>query len=91
VTDQTYIHREIKNTLNLDNSYAIQFSNFCLPNFISKNMINCIKLYLTFCFASLILKVEHRLRVFENRVLTRIFGPKTVCNKRQEKLHKGES
>jgi hypothetical protein len=27
---------------------------------------------------SLILREEHRLRVFENRVLRRIFGPKSV-------------
>ena len=28
------------------------------------------------CFMYLTLRVEHRLRVFENRVLRRIFGPK---------------
>jgi hypothetical protein len=44
---------------------------------------------------SLILREEHRLRVFENRVLRRIFGPKReevaggrriLCNKELHKL-----
>jgi hypothetical protein len=33
---------------------------------------------------SLILREEHRLRVFENRVLRRIFGPKTDSDGRLE-------
>jgi hypothetical protein len=37
------------------------------------------------------IKEEHRLRVFENRVLRRIFGPKTVgVAGRWRKLHKEE-
>jgi hypothetical protein len=40
---------------------------------------------------SLILREEHRLRVFENRVLRRIFGPKMEEVKREwRKLHNGE-
>jgi hypothetical protein len=37
---------------------------------------------------SLALRKEHRLRVFENRVLRRIFGPKRdeVTNRRMEKV-----
>jgi hypothetical protein len=33
---------------------------------------------------SLTLRVEHRLRVFENRVLRRIFGPKRADGKVEE-------
>jgi hypothetical protein len=45
-------------------------------------------LYMTVPYIlSLTLRKEHRLRVFENRVLRRIFGPKwdEVINKRLEK------
>jgi hypothetical protein len=36
---------------------------------------------------SLILRGEHRLRVFENRVLRRIFGPKRDEGQEWRKLH----
>jgi hypothetical protein len=36
------------------------------------------------------LKEEHRLRVFENRVLRRIFGPKRKEDGSWRKLHNGE-
>jgi hypothetical protein len=36
------------------------------------------------------LREEHRLRVFENRVLRRIFGPKTEVDGSQIKLHNDE-
>jgi hypothetical protein len=36
---------------------------------------------------SLILREEHRLRVFENRVLRRIFGPKREEDGSWRKLH----
>ena len=40
---------------------------------------------------SLILREEHRLRVFENRLLRRIFGPKRVgVTGEWRKLHYGE-
>jgi dihydrofolate reductase len=40
---------------------------------------------------SLILKEEHRLKVFENRVLRRIFGPKSdEVTKQCRKLHNDE-
>jgi hypothetical protein len=40
---------------------------------------------------SLTLRVEHRLRVFENRVLRRIFGPKRdEVTEEWRKLHSGE-
>jgi hypothetical protein len=36
------------------------------------------------------LREEHRLRVFENRVLRRIFGPEREENRSQSKLHNNE-
>jgi hypothetical protein len=39
---------------------------------------------------SLTLKEEHRLRVFENRVLRRIFGPKREVGQSWRKLHNDE-
>jgi hypothetical protein len=36
------------------------------------------------------LREEHRLRVFENRVLRRIFGPKTDEDGSYRKLHNDE-
>jgi hypothetical protein len=39
---------------------------------------------------SLTSKEEHRLRVFENRVLRRIFGPKREDNGSWRKLHNDE-
>jgi hypothetical protein len=37
-------------------------------------------------FWSLTLREEHRLKVIENRVLRRIFGPKRVVDGRMEKI-----
>jgi hypothetical protein len=59
-------------------------SSCLLPNIIK------IKLYSTtilpvVLYGSLALRVEHRLRVFENRVLGRIFGPMRVEVMRVEK------
>jgi hypothetical protein len=39
---------------------------------------------------SLTLREEHRLRVFENRVLRRIFGPKREEDRQWRKLHNDE-
>jgi hypothetical protein len=39
---------------------------------------------------SLTLREEHRLRIFENRVLRRIFGPKKVQDGSWKKLHNDE-
>jgi hypothetical protein len=38
----------------------------------------------------LILREEHRVRVFENRVLRRIFGPKREEDGSWRKFHNGE-
>jgi hypothetical protein len=64
---------------------------------ISKNLK--IKIYKTVIFPvvlygcktwSLTLREEHRLRVFENRVLRRIFGPKRETHGSWRKLHNDE-
>jgi hypothetical protein len=62
---------------------TMQIGIFCLPICISKKVK--IKIYKTIILSvvlygcetwSLTLREEHRLRMFENRVLRRIFGPK---------------
>jgi hypothetical protein len=77
---------------------TVPFRVFCLPQLLSKNIK--VKIYKTIilpvvlygCEAwSLILREEHRLRVFENRVLRRIFGPKRdEVMEEGRKLHCGE-
>jgi hypothetical protein len=82
LTNQNDIHDEIKSKLNLGNTCHYSDQNLLSSHLISKN-VN-IKIYKTVILPvvlyrcetwSLTLREEHRLRVFENRVL-RIFGPK---------------
>jgi hypothetical protein len=83
ITDQNCIHEEIKSRLNSGNAcyHSVQsLLSFCL---LSKNVkvkiykIIILPVVLYGCeTSSLMLREEHRLRVFENRVLKRIFGPK---------------
>jgi hypothetical protein len=70
---------------------------FCLPVSYRKNLK--IKIYKTVILSvvlygyetwSLSLREEHRLRVFENRVLRRIFGPKRKEDRSWRKLHNDE-
>jgi hypothetical protein len=95
LTNQNGIHDEIKNRLNLGNAcyYSVQniFFSSCL---ISKNLK--IKIYKTVILPavlygwetwSLTLEEEHNLRVFENRVLRKIFGPKREEDGSWRKLH----
>jgi hypothetical protein len=56
---------------------------------ISKTVILPVVLYECETW-SLILREEHRLRVSENRVLRRIFGPKREEDRSWEKLHNDE-
>jgi hypothetical protein len=83
LTDQNCIHEEIKSGLNSGNAcyHSIQsLLSFCL---LSRNVK--VRIYKTVILPvdlygcetwSLMLREEHRLRVFENKVLRRIFGPK---------------
>jgi uncharacterized membrane protein len=76
-------HDEIKNRLNSGNACYYSVQNLLSSHFISKNIK--IKIYKNVILSlvvygcetwSLSLTEEHRLRVFENRMLRRIFGPK---------------
>jgi hypothetical protein len=99
LTNQNYIHDKIKSRLNSGNAYYYSVQNLLSSCLISKNPK--IKIYKTVILPvvlygcktwSLTLGEEHRLRVFENRVLRKIFGPKREedgsCRKLQnDELH----
>jgi hypothetical protein len=83
VTNQNLIQEQIKRRLNSDNACYYSFQNFLSYCLLSKNVK--IRIYKTIILPvvlygceiwSLTLREERRLRVFENRVLRRIFGPK---------------
>jgi hypothetical protein len=83
LTDQNYIREEIKSRLKLGNACCHSVQNVLSSRLLSKNLK--IKIYrniilpvvLYWCETwSLTLREERRLRVFENRVLRRVFGPK---------------
>jgi hypothetical protein len=83
LTNQNDIRDEIKGRLNSGTACYHSVQNLLSSRLISKNLK--IKLYKTVIFPvvlyecetwSFTLREEHRLRVFENRVLRRIFGPK---------------
>jgi len=83
LTNQNSIQEEIKSSLKLGNACYHSVQNFLSSSLLSKNLK--IKIYRTVILPvvlygcetwSLTLREERRLRVFENRVLRRIFGPK---------------
>jgi hypothetical protein len=83
ITNQNLIQEEIMRRLNSGNACYHSVQNLLSSRLLSKN-IN-IRLYKTINLpivlygcdtCSLALREEHRLRVFEKRVLRRIFGPK---------------
>jgi hypothetical protein len=80
LTNQNDIHDEIKYRLNSGSACYYSVQNLLSSRLISKNLK--IKIYITVIFTvvlygcktwSLTLGEEHRLRVFENRVLREIF------------------
>jgi hypothetical protein len=82
ITDQNLIQEEIKRGLNSGNACYHSVQNLLSSHLLSKNIK--IRIYKTIILPmvlygcetwSLTLREEHRLRVFENRVLRRIFGP----------------
>jgi hypothetical protein len=82
VTQQNLIQKEIKRRLNSGTAFNNSVQNLLFPCLLSKNVK--IRTYKTIILSvvlfgcelgSLILREEHRLRVFENRML-RIFGLK---------------
>jgi hypothetical protein len=83
LTNQNDVCDEIKNRLNPGNTCYHSVQNLLSSRLISKNLN--IKIYKTVILPvalygcetwSLTLGEEQRLRVFENRVLRKIFGPK---------------
>jgi hypothetical protein len=97
LTNQNDIHDEIKSRLNSGNACYYSVQNLLSSRLISKNIK--IKIYKTVMLPvvlygyetwSLTLREEHRLRVFENRVLRRIFGPKREEDGSWRKLHNDE-
>jgi hypothetical protein len=96
LTNQNEIHDEIKSRLNSGNACYYSVQNLS-SRLIPRNLR--IKIYRTVILPvvlygcetwSLTLGEEHRLRVFENRVLRRMFGPKREEGRSWRKLHNDE-
>jgi hypothetical protein len=77
------MHEEIKSRLNLVNACYYSIQSLVSSRLLSRNVK--VKIYRTIILPvvlyrceiwSLTLRKEHRLKVFENRVLRRMFGPK---------------
>jgi hypothetical protein len=80
LTDQNCIYEEIKSRLNSGNSFYHSVHSLLSSRLLSRNVK--VKIYKTIILPfvwygcatwSLTLRVKHRLRVFENMVLRRIF------------------
>jgi hypothetical protein len=83
LTDQNCIHEEIKSRLNSGNACYHSVLSLLSSHLLSRNVK--VKIYKTVILPVVLygcetwlltLREEHRLRVFENRVLRRIFVPK---------------
>jgi hypothetical protein len=98
LTDQNCMHKEIKSKLNSENACYHSAQNLLTSCLLSRNLN--VKIYKTIILPvvlyrretlSLTLSEKHRLRMFENRVLRRIFGPKRdEVMGEWRKLHSGE-
>ena len=98
LTNENSIQKEIKSRLKLGNACYHSVQKLLAYSLLSKNLK--IKIYRTIILPvvlygcetwSLTLKEEHRLRVSENRVLRRIFGPKRDgVTEEWRKLHNEE-
>jgi hypothetical protein len=93
--DTNDIYDEIKSSLNSGNVCYRSVQNFLSSRLISKNLK--IKIYRTVVLPFILygcetwsptLREEHRLRVFENRVLRRLFGRKREEDGSWRKLHR---
>jgi hypothetical protein len=92
------MNKEIKNRLNSGNACYHSVHSILSSHLLSRNVK--VKIYKTIILPvvlygcetwSLTLREEHRLRVFENRVLRRIFGPKRdEVMGEWRKMHNGE-
>jgi hypothetical protein len=83
VTSQNLIHEDIKGRLNSGNACYYSVQNLLSSRLLTEHVK--IKIYKTIILPvvlygcetwSLTLRTEHKLKVFENRVLRRIFGLK---------------
>jgi hypothetical protein len=81
LTDQNYMHEEIKSRLNSGNACYHSVQSLLSSRLLSRKVK--VKIYKPIILPSVLygcetwsltLREEHRLRVFENRVLRRIFG-----------------
>jgi hypothetical protein len=97
LTNQNDIHDEMKSRLNSGNACYYSVQNLLSIRRLSKNLK--IKIYKTIILPvvlygcetwSITLREEHRLRVFENRVLRKIYGPKREEDGSWRKLHNDE-
>jgi hypothetical protein len=97
LTNQNDIHGEIKSRLNWGNACYYSVQNLLSSRLIPKNLK--IKIYKTVILPvvlygcetwSLTLGEEHRLRVSENNVLRKIFGPRREEDGSWRKLHNDE-
>ena len=98
LTNQNSIQEEIKSRLKLGNTCYYSVQNLLSSRLLSKNLK--IKMYRTIILpvvlygcetSSLTLREERRLRVFENRLLRRVFGPKrNEVTGEWRKLHNDE-
>jgi hypothetical protein len=98
LTDQNCMHKEIKSTINSGNASNHSVQSLLSSCLLSRNVKVkiCKTIFLPDVLYgsetwSLTLREEHRLRVFENRVLRGIFGPKRdEVMGEWRKLHSGE-
>jgi hypothetical protein len=93
VTNQNLIQEEINRRLNSGNAFYHSVQNVLFSHLLSNDArIRICKTITYECETwSLTLREKHRLRVFENRVLRRIFGPKwDEVMERWGKLHNEE-
>jgi hypothetical protein len=96
LTNQNSIQEELKSRLKSGNACCHSVQNVLSSNLLSKNIKmnvhRILNVVLYECETwSLTLREEHRLRVFENRVLRRIFVPKRDEITRESiKLHNQE-
>jgi hypothetical protein len=97
LTDQNCMYEEIKSRLNSGNACYHSVQSLLSSRLLSRNLK--VKIYKTIILPvvygcetwSVTLREEHRLRVFENRVTRRIFGPKREeVTEDWRKLHIGE-
>jgi hypothetical protein len=98
LTDQNCVHEGIKSSLNSEKACCHSVQSLLSSRLLSRNVK--VKIYKTTFLPFVLygcetwspaLREEHRLRVFENRVLRGIFGPKgDEVTGEWSKLHSGE-